>query len=106
MTAPAPQPLPIQMRHCFGNYDECPCDDECIISLYCEKYHTDRTNNCGLSDLQCYEVSVEHDTTIRNATLDDVSKRLQKKTYFNGTTWCISNSDIDEALESLRGDGK
>ena len=34
--------------------------------------------------------------TIRNATLDHISKQLQKKTYFNGTTWCISNIDIDK----------
>jgi hypothetical protein len=24
---------------------------------------------------------------------------LQKKTFFNGTTWCVSNSDIDDVLE-------
>jgi hypothetical protein len=38
----------------------------------------------------------------RNATLDAVSKGLQKKTCFNGITWCVSNSDIDEVFQSLR----
>lgn len=38
----------------------------------------------------------------REDVLESVLKSLQKKTYWNGNTWCVSNDDISETLESLR----
>jgi hypothetical protein len=52
----------------------------------------------------------EHDATIaaqaREKLITAFSHALQKKTFFNGTTWCVSNSDIDEVFESLRTGGE
>lgn len=38
----------------------------------------------------------------RERLLNAVSSGLQKNTYYNGVTWCVSNDDISRVLELSR----
>ena len=47
------------IRSCFGDYPDCPCDDECVVSKECEVHANLKLtarNSCGLSDAECSEV--------------------------------------------------
>lgn len=33
--------IPLPLKVCFGKFHDCPCDDECSVSLYCMKYAND-----------------------------------------------------------------
>lgn len=68
---PAPELTKMLLRSCFGDYEDCPCDDECIVSEYCSKYHEDHEkNSCGMTSSQCGMVQeYEKAEAARAATL-------------------------------------
>jgi len=106
------------IRSCFGDYPDCPCDDECVVSKECEIHANLKLtvrNSCGLSDAECSEVEEwrkqEHHAALkaeRERVLDDLKerfiyrqhewKRLQDKSKFTEYNFVLS------VIESLRGE--
>ena len=89
---PAPEHMP--MRSCFGEFTECPCDDECVVSEYCEAHS--QKPSCGLTDSQCYEVQ-EHEKAeaARDATLAPM--QLAQDMY--GLMMCIEKQNTEEFMD-------
>jgi hypothetical protein len=106
---PAPEQSKMLLRRsCFGDFEDCPCDDECVVSEYCAKYHEDhQKNSCGMTDSQCGFVQ-EHEKAeaARKATLA-AYKELQSWRYqqMRGTlkkdVWKIWNEET-EYIDKLR----
>ncbi len=91
----APEPMP--MRSCFGDFDDCPCDDECVVSLYCAKYHEDHEkNSCGTTSSQCGMVQ-EHEKAeaARAATLAPM--QLVQDMY--SLMMCIEKQNTEEFMD-------
>lgn len=55
-----------EARCCFGKYDDCPCEDECVIRVYCEKYAEAVRMQANIS----WAVNEEHDAAIRKETIE------------------------------------
>ncbi len=72
------KPNLIPLRSCFGNFDDCPCDDECDVSLYCGKYYEDHDkNSCGMTEPQCNEVQAYEKKEIRKDTIWKLLKHFK-----------------------------
>jgi hypothetical protein len=100
----APELTKMLLRSCFGDFGDCPCDDECVVSEYCAKYHEDhQKNSCGMTDSQCgFVQEYEKAEAARTATLTAVDKIENLSTFefaqMKGVIFVIKK----DTIESLR----
>jgi hypothetical protein len=105
---PAPKQFPMQLRSCFGDFGDCPCDDECVVSEYCAKYHEDHEkNSCGMTSSQCSMVQeYEKTEAARAATLAENTRVLcHLKEWFDVRWLNVTPKEIDVLIQSLRAAG-
>ena len=107
------------VRSCFGDYPDCPCDDECVVSKECELYANLKLtarNSCGLSDAECSEVEEwrkqEHKAALK-AERERVLDKLRQWGTNDGFVQLDTNTgkhfviyiqDLKDKIESLRGE--
>lgn len=95
------KPTLIPMRDCFGKFDDCPCEDECTLSLYCEKYSESLRMQCNI---QC-NLNEEHDAAVAKAEREKVINEACK--INNEDRVCKKGDDCKDCLwNSLRAGGK
>lgn len=93
---PTPELTKMLLRSCFGDFEDCPCDDECVVSEYCAKYHEDHEkNSCGMTSSQCGMVQ-EHEKSeaARAATL------AERENRDCGT--CPNNHNAKKYVDTMR----
>jgi hypothetical protein len=98
------------LRPCFGDFGDCPCDDECVVSEYCAKYHEDHEkNSCGMTESQCGEVhdyvKAEAAKQERERVLDELIDELPNvERSFGGEQidTYIETHELKELVQSLR----
>ncbi len=111
---PAPELTKMLLRSCFGDFEDCPCDDECVVSEYCAKYHEDHEkNSCGMTSSQCGFVQ-EHEKAeaARAATLaaykkvlDDCCKECPIKEELPVEDYCAESCEgclVHKTVDKLR----
>lgn len=71
---PHTPPERIPMKSCFGKFMDCPCEDECGVSEFCEAHS--KMPSCGLTDSQCYEVQNHEKAEAAKAERERVLDKL------------------------------
>jgi hypothetical protein len=108
----APASTAIPLKSCFGDFDDCPCDDECSVSEFCAFYCKKKSvNSCGMTESQCGMVQ-EHEKAeaakaAREQFAEELKKDLESRFISSSNQWSKGrNSGLIECCniidESLR----
>lgn len=74
---PAPEQIPY--KSCFGDFDDCPCEDECHVANFCMEYCKKKNvNSCGMTESQCGFVIESEKAEAAKAASEQAMKELLK----------------------------
>ncbi len=91
----APASTAIPLKSCFGDFDDCPCDDECSVSEFCAFYCKKKSvNSCGMTESQCGMVQ-EHEKA-------EAAKAARERTIKEFELWNPFQQSFKDFVESLR----